>query len=94
MCALCFYVCLQKWMAEADAALALDFKRFKSLVSVLDRKWRLRIFKQCFVGSEAVAALIASGTCENEAQALAYGNALMKAGYFDHVTKVASLCVY
>jgi hypothetical protein len=74
---------------ERRVELLAVYNRFKSIVEVKDRTWRLRTYRNCFVGEQAVASMLTSGMCADEAQALDLGNRLLKGGFFNHVSKVS-----
>ena len=59
----------------------------KEIFTVEDRTHGLRrtSYKKCFVGSEAVQALINKGLAADEQDALRIGNMLLNAGVFHHV---------
>eukprot|EP01102_Stenamoeba_stenopodia_P015997 TRINITY_DN5530_c0_g1_i3.p1 TRINITY_DN5530_c0_g1~~TRINITY_DN5530_c0_g1_i3.p1 ORF type:complete len:335 (+),score=78.57 TRINITY_DN5530_c0_g1_i3:339-1343(+) len=56
-------------------------------VELKDRTWYLSTYKNCFVGSEAVAWLSKELKVDAEA-ATAHGQELMNAGYFKHVVDI------
>lgn len=51
---------------------------FKKLVEVKDRKYRFRTYKQCFVGQDAVDALLKAGMAETRMEATELGRALAR----------------
>jgi len=59
---------------------------FKKNVTVSDRRYRLKTYKQCFLGKEAVDYLVKSGAAPSRADALKVGKALQAANLFRHVT--------
>ena len=56
-------------------------------VKICDRQYRFRTYKSCFLGSDAVKALIDSQVAEDEEQALLIGNVLVENGIIAHVTR-------
>lgn len=61
---------------------------FRKGVEIKDRKYRLSTYKQCFVGSEAVDFLVASGAAETREDAVQLGKALAQEYHlFEHVTR-------
>jgi hypothetical protein len=59
---------------------------FRSMVIVKDRKWRLKTYRNCFVGSEAVDMLISSGHAKTREEAVLLGRRLGQVeGLFEHV---------
>lgn len=56
-------------------------------VEVTDRKYHLRTYKACFVGSEACDWMVESGTASDYEQAELLGNVLIDAGVIHHVVK-------
>jgi len=57
-------------------------------VPIQDRKYRLKTYKDCFVGNEAVDYLIQAGHAETRSDAVELGNILMSNLYsFEHVTR-------
>lgn len=57
-------------------------------VEIKDRTYRLRTYKMCFVGKDAVKWLMEkSGRASSTEEAEALGNLLMDLGYFSHVTR-------
>jgi len=60
-------------------------KQFKENVGLEDRKFRLKTYKQVFVGSEAVDYLIDNGTVSSRQDAVDLGKALQSMNLFEHV---------
>ena len=61
---------------------------FRKGVNVADRKFRLTTYKDCFVGSEAVDYMVASGMAESRDDAVQLGQTLASDFYlFEHVTR-------
>lgn len=50
------------------------------------RLYRLKIYKQCFVGEEAVKWMVDNGVAEGVPEAVQLGNQLMRQGLLQHVT--------
>ena len=61
--------------------------QFKANIKVEDRKYRLSTYKDCFVGSEAVDYLVASGAAPTRHDAVELGKALQATHLFEHVTR-------
>jgi len=59
--------------------------QFKENVKLEDRKFRLKIYKQVFVGTEAVDYLIKSGAASSRQDAVELGKALQQMNIFEHV---------
>lgn len=55
-------------------------------VPVRSRKWLMRTFPNCFVGSEAVTWLMQHSLADSRANAVAIGRELMERGLIRHVT--------
>lgn len=56
-------------------------------LDIKDRRYRVKIYKSCFVGNQCVAWLIENKIAENEQKAVEIGNQLMDRGIIAHVTK-------
>ena len=74
-------------MAESDRDLSALAAAFKSNVEVKDRKYHLKAYPQCFIGSEAVDYLIESGHAITREDAVDLGRALQACHLFEHVTR-------
>ena len=62
-------------------------KAFRGCVELKDRRFRLKTYKQCFVGSEAVDILVQTRLVETRKDAVEFGRTLMRElGLFQHVT--------
>eukprot|EP00531_Pseudo-nitzschia_arenysensis_P014515 CAMPEP_0116135326 /NCGR_PEP_ID=MMETSP0329-20121206/11131_1 /TAXON_ID=697910 /ORGANISM="Pseudo-nitzschia arenysensis, Strain B593" /LENGTH=683 /DNA_ID=CAMNT_0003630119 /DNA_START=68 /DNA_END=2119 /DNA_ORIENTATION=+ len=59
--------------------------KFKENVKLEDRMFRLKTYKQVFVGTDAVDYLIKSGAASSREDAVELGKALQQAGLFEHV---------
>lgn len=57
----------------ARNTLAEKSELFKNLASIRDRKYRLKTYKACFVGSEVVDALVVAGVVDTRKEAVKYG---------------------
>lgn len=55
-------------------------------VDVRDRRYRLRTFASCFLGSDAVDWLMVHSDCTTRKEAVALGNKMQAAGLLSHVT--------
>ena len=60
---------------------------FRQGVSIEDRKYHFKTYKQCFVGKEAVDYLVQSGAAANRQDAVELGRALQATYLFEHVTR-------
>lgn len=61
---------------------------FRNGVTLKDRKYLLKTYKQCFVGSEAVDFLVNSGMADNRKDAVVLGKALSNDLHiFEHVAR-------
>ena len=67
---------------EEAAAIARQLRR---AVTIRDREWRHRIYRSCFVGTEAVDVLLRQGRADSRAGAVALGLQLERAGFLQHV---------
>ena len=54
-------------------------------VEVRDRRYRMRTYKSCFLGSAAVAWLVDAGHAETVSGAISLGNRMIRDGLFRHV---------
>lgn len=70
---------------QSPAAIAEDMRSAAGIVSE-DRRYRLTVYPNCFLGNEAVEWL-SNHLFVSEEQAEDVGNLLMKMGYFYHVVK-------
>lgn len=77
--------------SEMDKASDVAFERlvaaFRSRVVVKDRTYRLKTYKACFTGEDAVRALRTLDDCTTVDDALTVGNGLMAHGVFEHVLR-------
>jgi len=60
---------------------------FKENVIIKDRKYHMKTYPQCFIGSEAVDYLIQSGSANSREEAVNIGKALQAMHLFEHVTR-------
>ncbi|MGM0557770.1 MAG: FAD-containing oxidoreductase [Myxococcota bacterium] len=72
---------------NADIELDQLAAQMREKVEVRDRKYHLKTYEDCFVGTEAVDWLVSSGIARDRSQAILVGNILHQAGYFHHVTR-------
>lgn len=56
-------------------------------VEIKDRKYRLRTYEKCFVGSEACGWLIKQGLASDVPQAIVLGDLMIQQGLFHHVLR-------
>lgn len=69
---------------EAASELA---RRMRDGVEIRDRRYGLRTFRQCFVGSEGCAWLVEEGIAGDFEQAELLGNLLLQEGHLHHVVR-------
>lgn len=62
-------------------------ERLEQGLEVKDRRYHLKSYKNCFVGSDAVQFMVSSGLTSTEEDALLLGNLLLDAGYIAHVLR-------
>lgn len=73
---------------ELDHELNAIAEDFKKNVKLEDRKYRLKTYKECFIGSEAVDYLVSSGKANSREDAVALAQALQGTHHlFEHVTR-------
>lgn len=61
---------------------------FRSSIDLQDRRYRLKTFKKCFIGSEAVDFMVASQMANSREDAVQLGKALATEFFlFEHVTR-------
>ena len=58
----------------------------RSTLPIRNRQHMKRLFKCCFIGSEAVSLIVSSGYAPTRGQATSIGECLRKLGYIRHVT--------
>lgn len=70
-----------------DQSLADLARQTKALFDIQDRNYGIppKRYKSCFVGREAVAAMVEAGIAGHAADAIHIGNMLLEAGVFHHV---------
>jgi hypothetical protein len=73
--------------ADVDQDLKEIATKFKENVKIADRSYRLKTYKQCFVGNEAVDYLVDSGATISREDAVVLGKALMEMRLFEHVCR-------
>lgn len=54
---------------------------------IRDRRYRLKTYRRCFLGSGLVELLMNEFGLESRGEAVSVGESLRKLGLFDHVTK-------
>jgi pyruvate/2-oxoglutarate dehydrogenase complex dihydrolipoamide dehydrogenase (E3) component len=74
-------------MVESDQGLGALAAAFKEGVELKDRKYHMKTYQQCFVGSEAVDYLLNSGEASNREDAVQIGRALEAMHLFEHCTR-------
>jgi hypothetical protein len=72
---------------ELDKDLEDIAAKFKQNVKIADRTYRLKTYKQCFIGSEAVDYLVDSGATATREDAVELGRAFMEMRMFEHVLR-------
>ena len=66
---------------------------FRECVDVKDRRYRLRTYKNCFVGSEAVDMLVSTRIANSRSEAVEFGRTLARElNLFSHVTEDHAFC--
>lgn len=60
---------------------------FKRNVPIKDRRWRLQIYKKCFVGSEAVQWMVTSGITRTREDAVKLGLLMQEKGFIEHCVR-------
>lgn len=61
---------------------------FNACIDIRERQYQFRTVKNCFIGKEAVAAMIRAGLANDKTQAVEIGNLLMDHDVFRHASKV------
>merc|ERR1712154_411929 len=79
----------QKRQATQD--LVNKGKELMSCLDIKDRKWHFKVYRQCFVGSEAVETMIQFKFASTKVEAIDFGNRLLKFGIIEHVEKDHSM---
>lgn len=51
---------------------------FKSGIEIKNRKYKLKTYKSCFIGEEAVTWLVEHGFAENRKEAVTLGNLMLE----------------
>jgi len=69
---------------EELAALAAAYEK---TVEIKDRKYNFKTYEKCFVGSDAVTALVSNKMVDNREEAMAKLEQLLQAGLIHHVTR-------
>lgn len=59
----------------------------KKNLSIKDRRYRLTIYRNCFVGSEAVQWMLTSGTAQTRQDAVSLGLLMQEAGLIEHCVR-------
>ena len=66
---------------------------FRECVDVRDRRFRMKTYKQCFVGSEVVDMLVNTRVVSTRKEAVQFGRTLAKElDLFSHVTGEHAFC--
>lgn len=71
---------------KQEEALRAIQDNFENYVKVKDRLHVFEKFPNCFIGSEAVTALVEAGVAKDKETALKMGNTLLESNYIHHVT--------
>mmetsp|Transcript_8578 Transcript_8578/g.38246 ORF Transcript_8578/g.38246 Transcript_8578/m.38246 type:complete len:703 (-) Transcript_8578:455-2563(-) len=74
---------------SVDSILMIDevVSSFKSMVEVRDRSYMLRMYRNCFVGSDAVDILVKKGLVTNRRDAVKLCQMMLSEGVFHHVLR-------
>lgn len=72
---------------DDEEKLAKVAEQLSANLLVKDRQYRMKTYKNAFLGTDAVSFLTSMGHAKTEAEALDIGNKLMEMGFFKHVTK-------
>lgn len=59
-------------------------QKLKAGLEIKDRRWRLRTYKQVFLGTDAVNFFLSSNNAANVTDAVLLGSELMAQGVFQH----------
>ncbi len=70
--------------SDDDDHLKAVTEKLKQGLEVKDRRWRLKTYKQVFLGSDAVTFFLKEKYAANESDAVTLGAELMSAGVFQH----------
>lgn len=74
--------------SDLRASLEHIANNFRANVDIKDRKYRLKTFKQCFIGTEAVDYLLETGHAQSRDDAVQLGRSLAHEFHlFEHVTR-------
>jgi len=91
--------CRRPWIACKQTAcccsqdLVALAQRMSREVEVRDRQWRLKKYRACFVGREAVRWLTRTAdVAPSEDDAVALGNAMLQLGLIAHVVRPLTYC--
>eukprot|EP00192_Tetraselmis_astigmatica_P007360 CAMPEP_0117668246 /NCGR_PEP_ID=MMETSP0804-20121206/11438_1 /TAXON_ID=1074897 /ORGANISM="Tetraselmis astigmatica, Strain CCMP880" /LENGTH=716 /DNA_ID=CAMNT_0005476107 /DNA_START=139 /DNA_END=2290 /DNA_ORIENTATION=+ len=74
-------------MASQDLSVDDLGDMMRSKLEIKDRKYHMKSYPSCFLGSDAVKVIVEAGAATSTEEALAVGNAMISAGIFHHVTK-------
>lgn len=72
---------------DEEESLSKLAEQLSANLLIKDRQYRMKTYKNAFLGTDAVAFLLSMGSAKTEAEALEIGNKLMQMGFFNHVTK-------
>ena len=68
-------------------------RAFRQCVDIRDRRYRLRTYKKCFIGCDAVDSIVERGLAKSRTEAVELGRALARElGLFQHVTGDHAFC--
>jgi len=70
---------------EVIQKLAFEMRQPKTGVEIKDRRWGLRNWRHCFVGSEGVSWLLSHANLKHRDEAIQLGRSMMRKGVFSHV---------
>lgn len=68
-----------------EESLQCKAEELYSKCDLRDRKWKLKTYKSCFVGSEIIDVIIEMKFASNKDQAIEFGNKLLNSNLICHV---------
>ena len=69
----------------ASKKLQSKAEKLENKLEIKDRKWKMKTYKNCFVGKDAVSAIIELKLAKNIYKAIMFGQELMTAELIAHV---------
>jgi hypothetical protein len=80
-------------LSRRKGRLAAEAEEFKNCLDIRDRKYRIATYKECFIGSEAVDAMLFGGMAKTRAEAVELGRKLERElRLFQHVLGDYAFC--